>query len=319
MIKKTLILYWVLIFGGQNAYSVTLTILTCPIGSNSCGGHPAVVRSLVAGLKKMGISFNKNPRYEEDVSDHVVVLANVQALKQAISWKRSGKIKKLFAGPNLMTRADEHGGVLGISEIDICIVPSDWVKKAYEEELPALKGRVVCWYAGIDPRFWKPECLLSEKSLRNVLVYWKTEPESFCIAVEKILMNFGFNPIRMQYGKYDLHSYKRIATQCLFAVFISRSESQGIALAEVWAMDIPTLVWNPKKLKAHNRVYSIVSSCPYLCEKTGKDWGNFKDFKQLISTVDELLPSFTPRTWILENMTDEKSAQLMIDIIRQTD
>ncbi len=350
----------------QTASATSLTILTSPVGSKGCNGHPAVVRSLVAGLKKIGISFNKNPCDENDVAESVVVLSDIQALKQAIQWKQSGKIKKLLAGPNLVTISSSEFEILGSPEIDIILVPSEWVKVNYEEKLPILKGKIQSWYAGVDTDYWRSH-FEKEAKIKNlvsrkrgseafckfawfnnyeessvclkkiqwrdaiidtdywrtylemvmriktkVLVYWKTESEAFCETIENSLQKFVFEPVVIKYGAYTANDYKRLVSECVFAVFISASESQGIALAETWAMNIPTLVWHKKKIAK----YSVFSPAPYLTEKTGRFWNSLDEFEQLLFSIENLLPTFSPRDWVLEHMTDEHSAYLMMKILK---
>ena len=52
------------------------------------------------------------------------------------------------------------------------------------------------------------------------------------------------------------------------AVFISRSESQGLALAEAWAMDVPTLVWQGPPGDGGS-LFNLSDPSPYLTSHTG--------------------------------------------------
>ena len=296
-----------------------ITILTAPVTqkrNHSYGGHKAVTKSIIEGLKNIKINFNYNPSLEKDIGDVVIVLANIPALKQAITLKKQGKIKKLLAGPNLMVRANEHNRILASKEIDICIVPSYWVQIAYEKDAPSLKGRIRTWPAGVNAKFWNIAHKDKRKDNKNVLVYIKkASGASLCKPVKDILKNYGWHPIILKYGSYNLNKYKKALSQCRFSVFLSRSESQGIALAEAWAMDIPTLVWNQGYLKAHGTFYDVCSACPYLNDQLGKDWKNLDELEKLISNIEKKLPNFSPRKWVLENMTYEARAKLMLEII----
>jgi len=197
--------------------------LTASVAGQAHGGHSAVTRSVVQGLTKLGTRFNYNPERLKNVAEVVVVLSGIEALKQAIQWKKSGRVKRLLAGPNLVVRSSEYNGLLTSPEIDICLVPSDWVRVAYEEDAPSLRGRIRVWPAGVDSKYWKPKQRRSEA--RNVLVYWKTEREEFCDSVERILCSFGWVPIRLAYGRYTKREFKMALSASSFAVFVSRSES----------------------------------------------------------------------------------------------
>ncbi len=294
-----------------------LTILTAPIGfrGEGWGGHPGVNRSLTAGLSELNIPFNFNPSKIDHVGDVVIVLTDIYALQQAIEWKRQDKIKLLLAGPNLMVRACEHNSILASPEIDWVIVPSEWVKTAYIQDVCALQDRIFVWYVGVDAQAWKPT--KSKRKSRDVIIYWKAvaEGEHFYRAINKEVRDAGWNPLRLNYGGYSQDNFKKLLSQAAFAIFVSRSESQGIALAECWAMNIPTIVWNPKVLHAHERSYETVSACPYLAPENGCEWQTIEDLRDTLVSIKERLPLLHPRAWLLEHMTDAVSAQILIDFI----
>ena len=283
------------------------------IKSFDYGGHYAVTRSLVEGLKKIQIAYNYNPKSIKDLGETIVVLSGINTLKQAIKWKKNGKIKTLAAGPNIVVFSSEGERILTNQEIDICLVPSHWVATAYSEDEPSLQDKIKIWYAGVDYVYWNPKLLSKSK---NVLVYWKTETDDFCKAVENKVEEHGWNPIRMTYGQYNQEQFKNTLDLCEFSIFISRSESQGIALAECWSMNIPTLVWNPQELIYQGRVYSSVSACPYLNNLTGIEWRTFTELDRILDDIELNLFSFHPRRWILESMSDEYCAKNLLKILQ---
>lgn len=277
------------------------------------GGHYAVTRSLVEGLERIGADFNYNPQIVDTVGEVAVVLTNVDALRQAIHWKRKGRIRKLLAGPNLMVFSDECNGILGSQEIDVCLVPSDWVAVAYEEDMPSLKGRIQVWWAGVDEMYWRGPAK-ADKFGRSIVIYQKNSSEEHCRNVEEIVTRFGWSPRWIRYGQYDIEQYRRALSEARFAIFLSQSESQGIALSEAWAMDVPTLVWNPKELKYMGRTYTAASACPYLTAVTGCEWATTAVLERLVSKIDEIVRDCEPRAWVLKHMTDVHSAQAMLEI-----
>lgn len=292
-----------------------ITVLTYPVGRYSSDSwcHAGVTHSLLRGLKELQVDFNYNPSQEDEVGSTVVVLTNIDALQQAIDWKKQRKIKKLLVGPNLATIFLPDYKILLSPEIDINIVPSHWIKTAYLEVAPELINCISIWPAGVDINYWNPSKKLHEKSSNQVLVYWKTDSEDLCKSIELLLQKYHWNPVRIQYGQYDQASYKNILQSSFFAVFISRSESQSLALAEAWAMDVPTLIWDPQELIAFNRKFSEVSACPYLHNQNGRNWKTLESFECLLKTI--MFQQFAPRTWVLENMSDPVSAKMLISII----
>lgn len=294
-----------------------LTVLTRPIGrSGQIQGHAMVTRSLLAGLTQLGIPFNYNPSSKGDIGDVIVVLANVDALAQAIAIKRENRSIILLAGPNLVVWPTDDKGILLSSEIDGVIVPSGPTRHMYAEISPSIKDRLFIWYAGIDTNQWKP--FTTDKG-RDVLVYWKNQREGQLLKnnVVDLLKKYNWNPVVLEYGRYNQNRYKEILNSASFGIFLSRSESQGIALAEAWAMDVVTFPWNPKYRVNRGRVYSAVSSCPYLTDQTGKDWKEITELECILKDFDRGNDQYSPRQWILGAMTDAISAQLLIDIVKK--
>ena len=275
-------------------------------------GHPSVTNSVLSGLKTLETHFNYNPKYVKNISDTVVVLSGIDTLKQAIKLKQSGIIKTLAAGPNITVLPSKFYGILTSIEIDICLVPSNWVKKLYEQDSPSLNGNIKIWAAGVDIKYWKPETI--QKKTRNVLVYQKNAPSELYNKVERYLTQTNWNPIKITYGNYKKEEFKKLLNKAKFSVFLSKSESQGIALAESWATDIPTLVWNPKIDYPFDPRFKT-SACPYLTAKTGAQWETFDKFKTLLNNIEALLPSFHPQDWVLRHMTDEICAKNLLNIL----
>jgi|SaaInlLV_10m_DNA_2_1039722.scaffolds.fasta_scaffold33721_1 hypothetical protein len=276
------------------------------------GGPIAVKESLIKGLNKLNINFNYNPKYMRDINNTVVVLSGIDALKQAIKLKRKGKIKKLLAGPNLVVLPREHNRILGAKEIDVCIVPSEWVKIAYEEDEPNLIGKIKIWPVGIDEVFWMPQ----SKKTNNVLIYEKACSKNIVSAVKKILSKYNHNIIHIKYNSHTQETFKTILDKSSLAIFLSNVESQGIALTESWAMNVPTIVFNPQELTIYDKQYSSVSSCPYLTKQTGADWKTLSEFENIIKNIDSFIDQFSPRKWVLEHMTNKICAKNLLAIIK---
>lgn len=59
-----------------------------PVYSSQYGGHSAVTRSLIEGLKKNRLPYSYNVRSENDLAENVLVLSGKETLKQAIDWKK---------------------------------------------------------------------------------------------------------------------------------------------------------------------------------------------------------------------------------------
>ena len=288
-----------------------LTVLSSPIGKDGWF-HEGVMDSLKKGLIANKISFNCNPKSIEELGDVVLVTSSVEALQEAILWKRQGRIKYLLAGPNVLANAHSGNDIIISPELDCYFHPSAWVVRSYEEDISEIKHKNRIWFAGVDESFWVPSG--NSKNKKTALIYWKDEQKNFIDSIRNLVEKNGWDAIVIKYGSYTKTEYKKALDISSVALFISKSESQGIALAESWAMNVPTFVWNPQKpFTWCGKIYKDISSCPYLTDSTGKEW-------QTLDQLDILLSSFTllefsSREWVLENMTDAISVKKLVEII----
>jgi hypothetical protein len=280
-------------------------------------GHYAVVRSVVEGLRAIHADFNFNPRRMRDLARIVYAPENA-ALRQAAELKRSGKVDYLVAGPVNALFTDESHGVLLIPEIDRLIVASEWVRDFYRDAPQLLQKSVPC-PCGVDPHYWKP----TRQPRGNIaLVYWKSGDEAFCEQVEHIVRTCGLQPHRLRSaaGEHALFApgdFRRLLDESVVGVFLSAFETQGLALAEAWSMDVPTAVWDPRaEAEWQGRSFQSGSSAPYLTPATGRPWRTLNDLEPVLRGLLAERSAFHPREWLVANMTDAIRSAALYDIIR---
>lgn len=272
-------------------------------------GHFAVTRSLVEGLQTIGASFNYNPRYPWQLANTVVVLSGVRTLRQAIRLKQLGRIKKLYAGPNIVEFSSDYGSILADPEVDAVITPCDWVVDLYLEDNPTLKDRIFAWPAGVDTHYWKPDPLIKRDT---ILIFEKQNkgPVGPVAPYVDYLRGQGWTVQVIQYGSFTHDLYLQMLQQSFLMLGFVVCESQGLAWAEAWSCDIPTLLWKNTSNLHRGRRYKN-STAPYLCPQNGLFFDDLEDFKTQFNYWETHRKQFTPRAWTLENMSDEVCASLL--------
>jgi hypothetical protein len=288
-----------------------------PVGS-PYPGHYALVRSVVEGLRAIGADFNFNPPRLSGVARVVYAPAN-EALCQAIAMRRAGRIDYLVAGPVNAMFADESDGILLSREIDRLIVAHEWQAELVRDAPEAYAKCRAC-PCGVDVRWWTP----SARADTNIaLVYWKSGDEAFCREVEGIIRACGLEPRRMRalHGEHHMFSpadYRAQLDRAAVGVFLSSFETQGLALAEAWSMDVPTLVWDPRApAQWRGRTFASRSSAPYLTPATGRLWRTIDELEPVLRRALADLATFRPREWLIANMTDAICSARLLDIIRE--
>jgi hypothetical protein len=280
-------------------------------------GHFAVTRSLVEGLEKIGADFNYNPNQLSELGDNVVVLAGVRTLRQAIRLKKKGRIRKLFAGPNIVHFSSDFGSILASPDVAAAIAPCDWVIESYVRDNPSLLGRIFAWPAGVDTAFLKPDAGIKRD---RILIFDKQpatdDPERIKPFVN-YLQDQGWTVDVLERRKCKVgytqeHYLQLLQHTCLMVGFTGGSESQGLAWAEAWAADVPTLLWRNTQQVLHGRLLRV-STAPYLCEQNGLFFDDLEQFKQQFAYWQAHRAQFAPRGWVLENMSDEVCARQLYE------
>jgi len=280
-------------------------------------GHFALVRSVVEGLREIEADFTFNPTSFGDLARVVYAPAN-EALRQAADLKRGGVIDYLVAGPVNALFADECDRILQLPEIDLLIVPSGWTRSFYRE-VPALAAKSRVCTCGVDAGYWQPTGRAKD---RAVVVYWKSGDEGVCGAVEAVIRECGFDPLRIrskpgEHRMFTPADYREALDRSVAAVFLSSFETQGIALAEAWSMDVPSVVWDPRgESEWRGRTFRAGSSAPYLTSATGMAFVRLEELKPVLDKTLAALDSFQPREWVLANMTDAVCSRRLYELIK---
>ncbi len=254
-----------------------ISILTTPFGKNPANfwKHQAVYRSVVNGLDLIGAQYNCNPRRKSSLNLYVLVLCHDETAFQMVQLKKKGVIEKLFIGPNF---------VFDSSTTDCCdgwLVPSEWIKNDIADMQPKMRDKIFVWKAGVDTSYWKPA---KQEKKKKALIYNKYDSKNLLESIQELLYLYGWDVEIIQYGNYSQAEYKDALERAVFAIFISASESQGIALAEAWAMDVPTLVWDNLGVVVFNHFFHS-KAAPYLNPNVGLPWKNLAELNELLGKI----------------------------------
>ncbi|WP_156823878.1 hypothetical protein [Oscillatoria acuminata] len=279
-------------------------------------GHYSVTRSLVEGLKKIEVNFTYDPQDITEVGDVLVVLANLDALRQAINLKKAGKITKIIAGPNITSLPTDIINLSLCSYIDLCILHGQWLIEWWYHVVPNFPVPISVWFAGVNSEFWQPCDPQPKTILKRVLLYQKYVSDDFTNQFKKKAEFQGLETQVIKYGKYTLEEYKTMLNWSDIMVFLSPSETQGIALFECWSCNVPSLVWNPGICQWKGYMpWEGASSAPYLSELTGRFFREIEDFDLSLEKMKNEFSFFRPREWILNYGTDEIAAHNLLNLI----
>lgn len=301
-----------------------VTILTSPIGDERWRntGHYAVTRSLLTGLERIGYKdYNYQPETENELYDNLHVLFGIppcDTLQYGYNLHSAGKVKVVTAGPNVFNFPFEQGGAIEDSRLEKYLVPSEWFRNMFALMCPPAANKLYSWPCGVDSNI-----LYLEHTRKNKAIIYKKGNQSneFYADVINIVKRYGYEVEIFSYGKYNYDDYIKALGQASFVVAVSDTESQGLYLAEAWAMDVPTICFEPgfhtwpESLYGIEITWPMTSTCPYLSEYTGVRFKNIEELKMMINHADYIIDNTAPREWVSKNMTDEICAQKFLNII----
>jgi hypothetical protein len=268
---------------------------------------------------------NQNYRFNYNPPTHLLnktclVLSGIDTLRYAIDQKKMGNIELLVAGPNVITVPSEADSLIASQEVDVCLVPSMWVKELYSAISPELKYRLAIWQAGVEAKYWCPKVPFQEINLdKNQYLLYIKGVEGERLAKEYIALfdRIGVAYKVVIYGKYSLAHYKFLLSNSTLMIVLGGTESQGLAIAEAWAMNVPTFIYFVDSWKSPDGNNYWAEAAPCLSSQTGAYFRGTSDLFDLLESIRSNKLKYTPREWVLHHMTDEVCAKLLLDKIQQ--
>lgn len=284
-------------------------------------GMQRVVRNFCKGLEKKGINYNLNghslyfQRPSKIISfglgrDGLDGVHKKSALIAAVGFPHPKELPNLPLDYNLKRFLQHSPWIL------------DFVKSSriYPNEVFAT------WPAGIDAVEWAPASQWHNKGLEILIydkIHWNYQQQSKQILdpIKSYLRSRDISFAEIRYGKYTVDEYKRALNSTKAMIFLCEHETQGFAYQEALSMGVPVLAWDqgqyldPDAPRDGNEPIAA-TSVPFFDERCGLRFENYADFLTKFETFfsNVQLGSYQPRDYILENLTIEKSTDMMLSI-----
>ncbi|MEW6481728.1 MAG: hypothetical protein AB1397_01800 [bacterium] len=126
----------------------------------------------------------------------------------------------------------------------------------------------------------------------------------------------------IKYGTYKEDEYKQLLAKSKCMLFLSKSETQGLAYNFAMASNVPILAWDCKGIIDIHSYFQIdrdipITSTPYFSSECGMRF-TYSNFKEKFEEFWDNLSNFNPRKYVMENLSPQKSAELYIQYYLQT-
>jgi glycosyltransferase involved in cell wall biosynthesis len=288
-------------------------------GKPRVGGQMRVFLNLCAGLELLGIPYRINGyrhtrRHPEEVA---CIIGKPHVLNRA-HWRNP-----IIFGAAVYSHPLSDPDLLKRLPVRKVLVPGEWMRKMCE---PYYGEAVAAWPTGIDAGYWILDH--NTKKTYDFLIYDKVRWEhekydaSLIEPIRQELRHRGFTYSEIRYGYYEEETFRKKLRSCKAMIFLCEHETQGIAYQQALACGIPILAWDrggywqDPAFYPHRVKFGPVTSVPYWDERCGRKFGHVAEFPEQLTEFWVNLQSYSPRDYILQNLTLEMCALKYLDHIQ---
>ncbi|MFI5158507.1 MAG: glycosyltransferase [Sphingobacteriales bacterium] len=285
------------------------------------GGVMMVAINLMKGLDKIGVDYRFNDYVY--IKNHPDELACIIG-KPHLLFKKKWRNPILFGAGVFSHPSDCPDLFAKYPNVQRILVPGEWMRKMFE---PFYRDKVISWPVGIDTDYWRPQA--GEKQF-DFLIYDKIRWEHDQFQTElidpivELLEQRDLSYRFIKYGNYTPSQLKTKLGQSRAVIFLCEHETQGLAYQQILATDTPILAWNrggywqDTEYYPHRVRYDPVTSVPYWDDRCGRTFTGADDFNLALElfTGTRAKNAYSPRAYILENLTLEKCASEYVNIVR---
>lgn len=293
-----------------------LNIISKSINSDLDSGPQKVVKNLVKGLDILGYPYAVNKGLDSCarlwIHDDIEALRMIKDLDPKI---------KVVVGPNLFVLPRNIPDDIELARA-VYIHPSPWAKDFWVD-LGFDRCPLDYWPTGIDTAALQP----SDERKEKVLIYFKQRLPEELDFVKEILKGKQIPFEVIVYGHYKQSDYISALKKAKYLIWVGRQESQGIALEEALALNVPILVWDVDRVghwlaSAREMVvfnekendYRNTTAAYYFDDRCGIKLKNKQDLAAGIDSMEKEWPKLAPRQYILENLNLEKQARDLLNL-----
>jgi len=281
-------------------------------GKSRAGGQMRVFLNLCAGLDILGIPYRINGyRYIERHPEELACIIGKPHVLNKVHWRNpimfgAAVYSHPLTDPDLLKR-------LFVRKV---LVPGEWMRKMCE---PYYGEAVAAWPVGIDTESWIRD--RDTQKAYDFLIYDKVRWEhekyetSLIEPIRLELCHRGFTYSEIRYGDYGEVAFRERLRSCKAMIFLCEHETQGIAYQQALACGIPILAWDrggywqDPEFYPHRVKFAPVTSVPYWDERCGRRFANLAEFAEQLSAFWANLANYSPRDYILQNLTLEICAR----------
>ena len=225
--------------------------------------------------------------------------------------------KQFIFGPHFSVFPDDKLQFLNAKN-SIYIQPSEWVVQLWENKGATIP--IKCFPFPVNTDKFQP--ISPPEKRTNIFIYYKRRnPQELNQLKVFLQMQHITNYRVFDYTQhYNENDYLHYLQTCQYGIILDAHESQGFAIEEAMACDVPLLVWNAQTMnQEHGSHYESIpcTSIPYWAPTCGEVFHNLAELPLTFQTFQAKLQEkqYKPRDYILATLSTEKCAERFMEII----
>lgn len=272
-------------------------------GARTMNGPKKVVHNLLESLREENIDYVVNQeKYKFNFLIHYDYLGH---------QKHSNlELENCVIGPQIWF-FDNHVKFLRdhLDYFKCLVVPSEWVGELAVSKFKFPENKIKTWPVGIKISN------LNRNVKYDCLVYFKRRSQEELNSVVQFLENKNLIYNIVSYGNYNESDLELLASQSKFCFLLNGTESQGIAVQEIMANDIPMIVWDVTHWNDQGSEWSVpASSVPYWSNECGEKFYKIEDLHETFQEFYDRLGEYTPRNFVENNLSYKQSVNKLLEI-----
>lgn len=222
-------------------------------------------------------------------------------------------------GPGLFDHPAQAPRLMADERFRSYLVPCDWMFELFAPYYTADRCRL--WFAGVDLAAW-PDLTQVPKDI-DVLLYdkilWNRDSTHRTLVepIQREIARRGLTLSTLRRGGYDRQEYLQLLGRARVMVFLSESETQGLAYQEAMACNVPVLAWDNgywlDPMRARFTADPVpASSVPYFGPECGERFINAEEFPEALDRLLARLSEYHPRHYVRNSLSLERSGELYL-------
>lgn len=202
----------------------------------------------------------------------------------------------------------------------VYVQPSDWARDVWRYSTVCQGIRIETLPFGVDTCRFNQVRPIDQRT--HVFIYFKHRHPMELDMMQQFLKHHNIKYKLFSCNeKYDESDYLNFLHLSKFGIWIGTHESQGFALEEALSCNVPLLVWNVTSMNQyHGKKYPNIkaTTIPYWDNTCGEYFTQMSQIDDTFNTFMNNLNdnAYTPRKYILENISMSKCKEKFEDLVK---